>query len=221
VLTHQTGFDNWRRMNETKKLRFNFEPGTQVKYSGEGFEYLRLAIEHKFDKPFEAMVDSLIFEPFGMKDSSLLWIDGVYDSKYAERHNKEGKIYNIARRRTEAIASSGLHTTVEDYCLFGVNVLKGTGLTDEVYRDMIRPQAAVKENVDYGLSWYIKQDYCGGEYALTHTGGDPGVCTKVVLLPESDRGVVLFANGDNGFELIQKVESEFFAFEDELSVVKF
>jgi len=221
VLTHQTGFDNWRWMNESKTLTFNFDPGTQVKYSGEGFEYLRRAIEQKFDKPFEAMVDSLIFEPYGMSDSSLLWNESLQSERYAERHDKEGRIYKIAKRTTEAIASAGLFTTVEDYCLFGVNVLNGTGLTDEIYHDMIRPQAAVRRNVAYGLSWYIKQDYCDGEYALTHTGGDPGVCTKVVLLPESSRGVVLFANGDNGFALIQKVESEFFAFDDELSVVKF
>jgi len=221
VLTHQTGFDNWRWMNESKKLTFNFKPGTEVKYSGEGFEYLRLAIEHKFNKPFEALVDSLIFKPFGMKDSSLLWDESVHKSRYAERHNKEGQRYDIAKRTNDAIASSGVLTTVEDYCLFGVHVLKGTGLTEEIYNDMIRPQAIVRDNVAYGLSWYIKQDYCEGEYALTHTGGDPGVCTKIVLLPESNRGIVLFANGDNGFELIKKVEAELFAIDDELSVVKF
>ena len=145
----------------------------------------------------------------------------MHKSRFAERHNKEGKQYIVEKRTTEAIASAGVLTTIEDYCLFGVNVLKGTGLTKEIYNDMIRPQATVRENVAYGLSWYIKQDFCEGEYALTHTGGDAGICTKIVLLPESNRGIVLFANGDNGFELIKKVEAEFFAIDDDLSVVKF
>ena len=34
VLTHQTGFPNWRN----GKLKFEFEPGTKFQYSGEGFE---------------------------------------------------------------------------------------------------------------------------------------------------------------------------------------
>ena len=59
VLTHQTGLPNWRR--ETKgKLKFNFPPGTKYQYSGEGFEYLRHALENKFSVPFEKLTD-LIF----------------------------------------------------------------------------------------------------------------------------------------------------------------
>ena len=44
-----------------------------------------------------------------------------------------------------------------------------------------------------------------------HDGSDAGVATKVILLPESKRGIVMFTNGDNGFDIIKKVEAEFFA----------
>ena len=210
VLTHQTGFDNWRWHNKSKKLTFNCEPGTKCKYSGEGFKYLMNALEHKFNKPFEALVDSLIFKPYGMKDSRLLWDENMHKVRYAEEHNKEGEPYNLWKRTEDASAADDLLTTIEDYCLFGANVLKGSKLTEEVYNDMIRPQAVVRENVAYGLGWYIIQDYYKGEAALTHTGGDAGVATKVILLPESKRGIVMFTNGDNGFDIIKKVEAEFF-----------
>ena len=100
---------------------------------------------------------------------------------------------------------------MEDYGLFAVNVLKGTGLSEEIYNDMIRPQAFVRENVAYGLCWFIKQNYYKGESALTHTGGDPGVATKVILLLESKRGIVMFTNGDNGFDIIEKAEAVYFS----------
>ena len=206
VLTHQTGFDNWRWMNKSQKLTFNFEPGTKCKYSGEGFEYLRIAIEKKFNKPFEELVDSIIFKPFGMNDSRFLWDEDMDKSRYAEECNKEGEPYNLGKRIKNALASDDVLTTIEDYGLFAVNVLKGTGLSEEIYKHMIRPQAFVRENVAYGLGWYIKQNYYKGESALTHTGGDPGVATKVILLPESKRGIVMFTNGDNGFDIIEKVE---------------
>ena len=55
VLSHQTGFPNWRWMNKDNQLNFEFDPGTKYQYSGEGFEYLRKAIENKFHKIFEDM----------------------------------------------------------------------------------------------------------------------------------------------------------------------
>jgi len=41
ILTHQSGFPNWRYTYKSNKLTFEFEPGTKYQYSGEGFEYLR------------------------------------------------------------------------------------------------------------------------------------------------------------------------------------
>jgi hypothetical protein len=45
VLTHRTGFPNWRSMNKDGKLNIKFTPGTDYSYSGEGFEYLKIVIE--------------------------------------------------------------------------------------------------------------------------------------------------------------------------------
>lgn len=205
VLTHQTGFDNWRRMSKDGKLTFNFEPGTKCNYSGEGYEYLRTAIELKFNMPFEELVDSLIFKPLGMNSSSFLWDEKVVKSLYAEEHNNEGEPYNLRKRMVNACAADDVCTTIEDYGMFAVNVIKGTGLSDEVYNDMIRPQAEVSEDKAYGLGWFIQQNYSNGEYALTHGGSDAGVATMVILLPESKRGIILFANGDNGFDIINRI----------------
>jgi CubicO group peptidase (beta-lactamase class C family) len=55
ILSHQTGFPNWRYLNKSNTLSFEFEPGTKYQYSGEGFEYLRKALEAKFKKPLEQL----------------------------------------------------------------------------------------------------------------------------------------------------------------------
>ena len=44
ILSHQSGFPNWRHLTESQRLSFEFEQGTQFQYSGEGFEYLRKAL---------------------------------------------------------------------------------------------------------------------------------------------------------------------------------
>ncbi len=210
ILNHQTGFDNWRRMHASGKLTFNFEPGTEIKYSGEGFEYLRHALERKFDTPIEVLVDSLVFKPYGMNDTRLLWGEDMHKVRYAEEHNDKGEPYNLGKRTEDACASDDVLTTIEDYGLFAINVMKGTGLSEEVHKDMLRLQAIADENGGFGLGWYIVNDFYDGEYAIMHTGSDAGVATKVVLLPESKRGIIVFTNGDNGFKIIDKVTDEYF-----------
>ena len=49
VLSHTTGFPNWRFFNKDGKLDIKFTPGTQFQYSGEGYEYLANVIAHLYE----------------------------------------------------------------------------------------------------------------------------------------------------------------------------
>ena len=46
VLSHRSGFPNWRENEEDKKLKIKFEPGTEYEYSGEGYQYLAMVLKH-------------------------------------------------------------------------------------------------------------------------------------------------------------------------------
>jgi hypothetical protein len=41
-------------MTLDKKLNFQFDPGIQYQYSGEGMEYLRKALENKFKNHYNS-----------------------------------------------------------------------------------------------------------------------------------------------------------------------
>src|SRR6185437_6139526 len=71
VLTHTTGFPNWRSPSEP--LAIAFTPGTRWSYSGEGFSYLQLVITELTKQPIEAYMRANIFEPFGMTSSGYVW----------------------------------------------------------------------------------------------------------------------------------------------------
>ncbi|HEX8250371.1 MAG TPA: serine hydrolase domain-containing protein [Pyrinomonadaceae bacterium] len=209
VLTHQTGFANWRSMSESKKLEFNFEPGTKTNYSGEGLEYLRRALEIKFKKSLDELSREFLFEPYAMKDTRYFWDEKMDESRFAVAHNAQGKAYDIFKNKN-ANAADLLLTTVEDYGKFAVEAMKGAGLSRKIFDDMIRPQAAFSggKDLSFGLGWMIMKDLAGGEYALIHTGSDPGVQTLVVLLPKSKRGLIVFTNGDKGIEVWKNVLAE-------------
>ena len=62
VLTHRTGFPNWRWMNEDGKLNLKFTPGTGYNYSGEGFEYLKMVIEKITGKKVEQVLQEEVID---------------------------------------------------------------------------------------------------------------------------------------------------------------
>lgn len=202
VLSHRSGLPNWRGHEPGGKLSFAFEPGTQWKYSGEGFEYLRQALEHKFAVPFEKLVDSLLFKPLKMQETQFYWTPEMDPSIYANRHHEDGSAFAVETWQT-ANPSNLVLTTVSDYAKFGIGVMKGFGITSEVFKEMITNQARLPEGKEWGLGWSLIKNLTNGEYALVHTGGNPGLNTIVVLLPESQRGIIVFTNGARGDQLYQ------------------
>jgi CubicO group peptidase (beta-lactamase class C family) len=206
VLTHQTGFKNWRWQDPGNKLTFEFEPGTNYQYSGEGFEYLRNALERKFNKPIEKLLDSIIFNPLGMKDTRY-WDNDLDTARFALWHDANGNKYKESHN-TPVGAADDLLTTIEDYCKFGIDVINGAGLCENLYNDMITPQVKMKDHYAKGLGWEVIIDLPNGEYALEHGGSDQGVKTIAVLLPKSKRGLVILTNGDNGMFVYNNIIKE-------------
>ncbi|MTI31229.1 serine hydrolase [Xanthovirga aplysinae] len=204
ILSHQTGFKNWRK----GKLTFDFEPGTNFNYSGEGFEYLRNALEAKFKISLESLADSLIFKPLEMNESWFTWSNSVDEERFAKWHNSEGENEYSNFKRKNANAADDLLTTVEDYGKFAEFVLNGAGITDGLFNDMLSQQNGKEHNTKMGLGWEIVPNIKNNKYAILHTGGDDGVKTLVILFPESKEGMVVLTNGDNGNNLYGKLIEE-------------
>ncbi len=209
VLTHQSGFPNWRSLNPGNKLEFMAEPGTKVSYSGEGLEYLRRALEKRFHQPLEQLAKKRLFQMYGMKNTRFFWDASMDESRFAVAHNKEGKPYDI-HKNTSANAADLMMTTIDDYARFSINVMQGKGLSRSVFDEMVRPQVPYPsgKNMFFGLGWMVMPDLSNGEYALVHTGSDPGVSTVVILFPKSQRGLIVFTNGDNGVQVWTRIVAE-------------
>ncbi len=195
ILSHQSGLPNWRPAG--KPLRFGFAPGTGYQYSGEGFEYLKAALEQAFNKDLEVLADEILFTPLEMNDTRFTWSAAINPDRYAVEHDQDGHPLDYHRHRT-ASAADNLLTTVQDYSRFVEYLLHGAGLSNALYRDMLKNQLAESGKKGFGLGWQIYPDLAEGEFALQHTGSDPGTNTFAVLLPDSGRGLVIFTNSDNG-----------------------
>ncbi|WP_348730815.1 serine hydrolase [Rheinheimera texasensis] len=204
VLTHQTGFANWRYLKPTKKLQFQFQPGTRHQYSGEGFEYLRKALEAKFGQPLEQLAKQYVFTPAGMTDTHFYWTPAVDEQRYARNHDAKGQLLPLEKYAT-ANAAANLLTTVEDYSKFLLFVLAQQQEMPALYQQMQSIQVPLKANNGVGLGWEIFTGFSGGESMLLHTGKDPGVSTAAMLFPQSGNGYVIFMNDDNSMPVLEQL----------------
>lgn len=205
VLSQQSGFDNWRWMNSTGKLAFNFEPGTKFNYSGEGMEYLKSAIEKKFNRSLTQLSDSILFQPLQLKDTHHEW-DGKTDfNRHSRMYDADGKEITRTDYSIRASAAAGLTTSIDDLSKFAIAVLKGELISKKLYQEMIKTQAIISPNLQQGLGWRIINGLPNHEYALQHAGNDQGVAAIMVLLPKSKRGIIVLTNADNGLMMCNHI----------------
>ena len=217
VLSHRTGFPNWR--GDGKALTIRFTPGERFSYSGEGFVYLQKVVEKVTGRALNDYMAEAVFVPLRMKSSSYVWRDD-YDRRTATGHDGDGQTREKSKPK-EANAAASLHTTAADYALFVEAVMKGTGLKPKTVREMETPQIAVdpectnctdrapkelSRNVFWGLGWGIQETEPGE--SLWHWGDNGAFKCFVVFYPKRKIGMVLFTNSENGLSIAQAVEAE-------------
>ena len=208
VLTHTTGFPNWREPG--KPLPIQFTPGTQRQYSGEGFRYLQSVVQEVTGQPFAEFMRVNVLEPFGMTSSRFVWDDETYKQRVAQGHDKEGtpviepSQMQTAAQKAEGLATYGaaamLHTTPGDYAKFLVEIVDpkpadAFRLNEPSRRDYLRPQFKRDEITSSGLGWVIGQ--YGALTFFTHAGSASGWQCESFASVGRKAGMVIMVNGDN------------------------
>jgi CubicO group peptidase (beta-lactamase class C family) len=216
VLSHRTGFPNWRGDGP---LKIYFTPGERFSYSGEGMVYLQRVVEQIAGKPLNDYMQEAVFTPLGMKNSSYLWRQD-FEGHAAAGHAIDGSEVAL-RKSDEANSAFSLETTARDYSIFLAAILAGTGLKPATLHEMETPQIAVNpectncttqepkelsKEVFWGLGWGIEKTTQGE--SLWHWG-DNGIYKAYVALNIDKRsGLVIFTGSENGLSIVSDVASD-------------
>ncbi|MFN0022604.1 MAG: serine hydrolase domain-containing protein [Parvularculaceae bacterium] len=164
VLTHSTGFANFRWLEDDGKLRFHFQPGTRYAYSGEGFYILQLALEEGLGLDLETEARRRLFEPFGMTRTSLQW-RADFASDLADGYALDGS-FEPHDERSSPSAAGSMDTSIADQARLWAAVMRGEGLSKGARAELVRPQRQITSarqfptlaistdprTVEYGLS---------------------------------------------------------------------
>ena len=223
VLSHTTGFPNWRKggSQSTGPLSVEFEPGSKFGYSGEGYLYLQRVVEHISGTPFEQYVQQELFGPLGMTISSYEWQDR-YETLAAAGHDAEGRVKVDRRHFTRANAGYSLYTTPCEYAQYLVEYLNPdrsaphslskaslaamfTPTTETTGRKPVRRTvASASDKVFWGLGWAIDKTERGGR--IYHSGSNgTGFRCYSQFDPVAGTGLVIMTNSTSGRELWEAV----------------
>lgn len=213
VLTHTSGFQNWR--SDKEPLRIHFTPGEKYLYSGEGYSYLQSVVTHVTGQPIEAYMRANLFAPFGMTSSGYVWRE-AFAKRMARPHDRVGKPLENKKSTLEGVAryasSGALLTTPTDYAKFMIEIIDpkpsdAFRLGHASLREMLRPQVTVSRTDEYtilwGLGWRIAETKNGS--LVSHGGDNLGFHCLAEASPARKSGYIIMTNGDNGGQLLQKL----------------
>ncbi|NII29700.1 serine hydrolase [Pseudoflavitalea sp. X16] len=209
VLTHRTGFPNWRYMNPDGKLNILFTPGTDYNYSGEGFEYLKMVVEKITGKKVEQVLQEEVIVPIGLyhtffsKNDSLqrMVSQGHFDMlpTYDPLPESPGMAYSM-------------HTEARIFTQFMLQLLNEQGLSAETYANMFRKQSDFKfdpkeEKPKYpsymGMSLDIRETPFGKTFG--HGGNNGDFRCQFEVYKDLKMGYVIFTNSNTSIPLLESM----------------
>lgn len=211
ILAHRSGLPNWR---SSKELEFLFEPGTQLNYSGEGFELLQRAIEHQFGKSLQTLAEEFVFAPFGLSDTHYSLVERKHEQRIVPWYDNVGTLHPM-HDHDSASAADNLLASIDDYGKFIESVMSGANLGKERFNDMLSPQGSPTDKFQMGLGWELI-DLTPHQRIFLHSGSDKGTNTLALFSLETGEGLVIFTNSDNGKEAFAPLIHHYLSFAEAL-----
>jgi len=215
VLSHQTGFPNWRRNRQSKQLAMLFTPGERFSYSGEGFVYLQEVVESITGKPLNDLMTERVFKPLQMTRSSYVW-NPAFDANFAHPHDKSGQPETKGKPRQPNVAYS-LQTTADDYARFVLAILTANGLKRDLVDQMLTRQSRLPKklfgedtlspNLAWGLGFGLEHT-TGGDY-FWHWGDNGSYKCYITADRKRGNAVIYFTNSANGLSFNQEITNWF------------
>lgn len=203
VLSHRSGFPNWREDEEDKKLKLKFEPGADFLYSGEGYQYLAMVLKHIEGTDWaglEAAFQNKIAKPLGMEHT--VFIQTPYTQAHkAEPYDENGKWidwkndYWYKKGREVFGAAYSIHSEPIDFSKWMIALMNQTLLSAESYKELFKQHSKLDNptiNVHYTLGFYKIND------VLAHAGDNTGFTCFFALDTQKDWGYILFTNSKFG-----------------------
>jgi CubicO group peptidase (beta-lactamase class C family) len=209
VLTHRTGFPNWRWMNPDGKLNIRFTPGTAFNYSGEGFEYLKMVVEKITGKKVEQVLQEEVIEPMGLYHTFFSKNDSLQRMVANGHYNKLPSKADLPENPGMAYS---MHTEAKIFTRFMIYLLEQKGLKAAMYDTIMSKHSEYdftgwtekpKLPTYMGMSLEIRETPFGKTFG--HGGNNGDFKCKFEVYKDKKMGYVLFTNSNTSDALLENI----------------
>ena len=137
LLSHTSGFPNWRAFEDDRKLKIHFEPGTRYAYSGEEIDLAQLVVETATAKSLTELMEEQLSRPVRMTRTSMVW-EPRFEDNFANGYDEYGRSLGPEKHSAPDAAGS-MQTTLRDYAAFLSALMRGKILKTRTFGTMRCP----------------------------------------------------------------------------------
>jgi CubicO group peptidase (beta-lactamase class C family) len=165
-----------------------FEPGAEFDYSSSNYEILGVVIEKVSGEKYGDLLRRRIFQPLGMKDTSLDTDELIAPKRARGYRSSQGGLVN-ARSESMSVpwAAGSIYSTTGDLLRWELGLFGGKILNDASLRKMT---TAGKGNYGLGVDAYRQS----GVELVHHGGNIKGFDTQLSFIPERKIAIVVLGN---------------------------
>jgi len=211
LLTHTSGIPDYEEIQTYEAYRFRFTPeeiirvahsrpidlapGTGYYYSNTGYFLLSLMVERLDGRPLGQVLQTRIFGPLGMTQTSMADPERIIRHRAAGYYvDGAGDLVNRdATQTSSTLGAGGIVSSVHDMVKWD-EVLYGEELLSAASKEAMWTPATLPDgrNTGYAFGWRISE--YGGHRSIGHNGMVAGFVASFLRIPGQEVAVIVFAN---------------------------
>lgn len=211
VLSHRSGFPNWRDDYPDKKLFIQFEPGTNYHYSGEGYQYLAEVLKYLLGTNWAGLEEEFqkrVALPFKMEHTKFIKDDYIRKHK-VQPYDKDGNWIDKSKqewwvsRDSVFVAPTTIHSEAIDFSKWMIAMMNEQGLSKKGFQELFKSHSKISAGL-------LKEEYTLGFGKMSilnlgelyqHNGNNTGFSSYFTLDKDKKWGFVFFTNSKAGDQL--------------------
>ena len=172
----------------------DFEPGTAFAYNNSGYYLLGMIIEEIAGQPYDQVLEEVIFEPLGLRDSSYCWTRPIIPGRARGYQMEEGEVRNAdPLSMTQPFAAGALCSSVRDLATWDRALRTGQVVSLASYERMVTPEGLPESApMEYGFG--LVRGALEGIPKVEHGGGINGFNSALAYYPDEDLTVIALVN---------------------------
>ena len=194
LLSHTAGIPDFVPYDQLKKMSLEFEPGSRINYSNNGYAVLGRVIEKVSGEAWDEYLRGHIFQPFGMRHTGYDRTPDLPGRATGYLLDSGGAYQPIAAQEAlGAYAAGGLYSTVGDMAIWAGALASGKLLRPETLERASTPVVLAEgRRIAYGLGWMTS--LYRGLREVGHGGDITGFNTYFARYPDEKLAVIVLSN---------------------------